>query len=520
MVYMFLLLLWSAYPGPVRADAGAAPVASAQEGLTLIQAIYDTIELQPDVLLQHEEVAESRGNFQMEAGQFDPALTSSLNYQTAEYAPTYYEHILYGIGNRAYTSTDSSVSLEKKTRYGISFGPSVGINRTHGISDYMIPTSSNQTIVAFSLNVPILKGWGKDATGADEMAAAVELEASRLDLQHTIASSVKETVVAYWAYLEARMQLEILKQMEADSRSSLKNMKELVKGHDQPASNLDTFVADLADKTSQRISGEQDLFKARQNLGLAMGLRYETIDNLPMPADAYPNPDKKEALFTKLEPEQLFQEALRRRADYLALKKRETEARILLVAAANNLLPQLDVNGTIGYAGLKDGGNIDDYFKSLTNELTGANYSAGITLTFPFGNNEAEGEHLKQRSQLRKAVIQTRNLDRKIRSGIVVDYQAIIRSIRELGEIRKSVKHYRTAVSNEKIKFGMGMASVLDIINTQNFLRNSMLSEVAKMNSYATALVNLRYQTGTLLSVRGEGYTVMMDYLTHPPGEK
>ena len=190
-------------------------------------------------MLQQQEVEESKGSLQIEAGEFDPALSSSFNYQTSEYAPTYWENRLYGIGNRSYTSTASSVKVEKKTRYGINFGPRVDVNRTHGISDYMIPTSSNRAIVFFNLSVPLLKGRGEDATGAQEMAAAVELEASQLDLEHTIALSVNQTAVAYWNYVETRMQLEILKNMEEDSRQTLENMKQLVKGDDRPASDLD-----------------------------------------------------------------------------------------------------------------------------------------------------------------------------------------------------------------------------------------------------------------------------------------
>ena len=96
-------------------------------------------------------------------------------------------------------------------------------------------------------------------------------------------------------------------------------------------------------------------------------------------------------------------------------------------------------------------------------------------------------------------------------------FQAIQRTSKELKETRRSVKHYRTAVSNEEIKFGMGMASVLDIINIQNFLRNTMLSEVAKMNNYAAAVVNLRYQTGTLITSHGDGYRVETQQLISPP---
>ena len=188
---LFLVPLLIVFQGSVYADSATQPNNATQKGLSLIEAVRDTIQKQPDVLLQQQEVEESKGTLQVEAGEFDAALSSSFNYQTSETAPTYWEHKLYDIGDRKYTTTASSVKVEKKTRYGISFGPSVAVTRNHGISDILIPTSSNHAIVFFNLNFPLLKGRGEDATGAQEMAAAVELEASQLDLAHTIALSVE-----------------------------------------------------------------------------------------------------------------------------------------------------------------------------------------------------------------------------------------------------------------------------------------------------------------------------------------
>ena len=149
-------------------------------GLGLMQAVQVTLYQQPAVLIQQQEVESSRGNLQMEAGMFDPSLTSSFLYQTNEYAATYWQQELYGIGDRSYTTTLSSAGLETKSRYGFSFGPSVGVTRSHGITDYLMPTSYNQAIVAFTVNVPLLKGMGKEAADAGEMAAMEELEAGML----------------------------------------------------------------------------------------------------------------------------------------------------------------------------------------------------------------------------------------------------------------------------------------------------------------------------------------------------
>ncbi len=523
LFFSLFLLLTSAYllgtSTLVHSEPQEAAKAMDQEaraGLGLMQAVQVTLYQQPEVLIQQQEVESSRGNLRMEAGMFDPNFTSSFLYQTNEYASTYWQQELYGIGDRNFTSTGSTVGLETKSRYGFSFGPSLGVTRSHGITDYLMPTSYNQTIVAFSVNVPLLKGMGKEAADAKEMAAMEELEASTLDLEQTISQSVMNTTQAYWGYLSALRQFEVFREMETDAGQTLDAIRELVKGDERPASDLDPFEANLAQKTSQRINSEQTLFEAKQNLGLAMGLAYTAIDDLPLPKDAFPDTVSGGGISNIMNPDALFQEALRKRPDFLALKKRENAAKIILTAAKNNVLPQLDINAGVGYAGLENGGEVSDYLKSLGKNVTGANYQAGIQFSYPFGNNEAEGLVVQRRSNVQMVVIRTRDLARKINSGILVAVQALWRTLRELRETRNSIAHYRKAVSSEQIKFSMGMASVMDVINMQDRLRDVRLSEVTQMNRFADAVVRLGFETGTLVMAEGDTYRIEMKNLTSP----
>ncbi len=491
-----------------------------QQGIGLMQAVQVTLFKQPAVLIQQQEVANSEGTLQREAGIFDPAFESSVDYKKEKLPFADWERVLYGIGGITDTTTESSVSLKKKTRYGISFGPSVKISRDQATKQdpdgNRIPISPNLALVYFTVDVPLLKGWGKQATDADEMAAREQLEASQLDLEQTISDSVLDTTETYWAYLEALKQLQVLREMEKDAKRTLKHTKLLVQGHAQPASDLETLEGNLAQKTSQRVAGEQKLFEARQDLGLAMGLAFGAIDNLPLPADPFPDSEKEKTPPINVNPDVLFQEALQRRADFRALKKREKAARILLTAADKNVLPQLDFNAGVGYAGQQEGREVYDYLQSLEKNMTGVNYSAGLKLTYPFGNNEAEGQVIQRRSSLNKAIIQTRDIERKINSGILVAVQALWRILKELRETRSSIAHFTTAVKNEQMKFGMGMASVLDVINMQDRLLSVRLDEVSQMSKFADAVVQLSYQSGTLVAADGEGYKIEMKSLTDP----
>jgi hypothetical protein len=66
------------------------------------------------------------------------------------------EKLLPGSEARTSTTTESSVGLQTKSRYGFSFGPGVAVTRNHGISDLMNAFNPSD------LNPP---GTGEDSAG-------------------------------------------------------------------------------------------------------------------------------------------------------------------------------------------------------------------------------------------------------------------------------------------------------------------------------------------------------------------
>ena len=57
---------------------------------------------------------------------------------------------------------------------------------------------------------------------------------------------------------------------------------------------------------------------------------------------------------------------------------------------------------------------------------------------------------------------------------------------------------------------------MLDVINMQDRLRNVRLSEISQRSKYADAVVELGYQTGSLVTADGDNYRIEMKNLTTP----
>ena len=130
------------------------------------------------------------------------------------------------------------------------------------------------------------------------------------------------------------------------------------------------MIANLADRTSSRIQAEQAVLDAQQNLALAMGLTTKEITTFPQTTDALPDwtgtavPTVSPSLI-----QSCVDRALQGRGDLLAAEQHARSAEVLIPAAKNQLRPQLNLNLSVGYAGLLEGTNYLRVFGSPFNNV-------------------------------------------------------------------------------------------------------------------------------------------------------
>ena len=90
-------------------------------------------------------------------------------------------------------------------------------------------------------------------------------------------------------------------------------------------------------------------------------------------------------------------------------------------------------------------------------------------------------------------------------------------SAQAVEKARDAVVSYEKAVASEEQKLKMGLGTVLDVMTMTDRLRSARLAEVAGRQGYAASLVNLRFETGTLVSGQDEQVEVSeKDVLTTP----
>jgi outer membrane protein len=349
------------------------------------------------------------------------------------------------------------------------------------------------------LTQPLLKGRGKKVTTTSENIARKNVQNLQDEYSFTISSEILQLSFAYWQYLTAYRSLEIYTGNEKRVRNVLEVTNELVKADKRPAGDLSQVYAELANQERQTKVAEQNLFEAKLNLGSVIGLSVQSSMELQEPLNDFPNvfesgfkQGMSEATFMQL--------ALSNRMDIKARQKAKESLELQKYSAEKNLKPQLDLTGFVTYGGQSIGNGFDNTMATFANN-EGRSLGGGFNLSFtlPVNNNLAKGNYLQVESSLMNQYIINENLERIIHLNVFSALSNLENSVIVLNKAEESLTQYRKAFQNEETKFQNGLTTLLNLLIFQERLTYAELEYLQSHQQFATAIIKLRYETGTLI---------------------
>lgn len=474
-------------------------------GLGLLDVVRLLLENDPNVVLAESVRDAARGSLLTASGRFDPRITTDLTGVDDE---------LPGADGAVVESEalDLALGLDTELRTGTVLSPRVTVSRDETLG----PGALQQATVSFTVRQPLLRDRGRGAVAAAERAARQALQAAELDLRHTVSLRIQAAVSQYWRLRSAWESLDILRASEERSRELLETTRRLIDADRIPAAEILQLQADLAAKETARIRGEQELFAARQALGRELGLGYAEIQRLPPPADPFPSvaPEQTPSMSAA---DRFLSTALRLRADLAAARERLDASRIRTRAADNDLLPRLDLLLTPGYSGRVEGAGFGDFFRPLFDRVPGLSTAVTLSLSWPTFNREARGGLIQARAaeQIDAAAVDLVETDVVTRVPTALD--ALARSVEELERAVQAVGLFEQVAVNEEKKLRAGTSTIIDVITQQDRLTGARRSVVSARFGVAQALLDVRFETATLLAQGTPGYVVSYDGLTTVP---
>lgn len=243
-----------------------------------------------------------------------------------------------------------------------------------------------------------------------------------------------------------------------------------------------------------------------------MSARIVPTDTLPMPSDE-PLPSFEE----------LLARALEKRPEVEQTRIQINNTKIGLAGAKNQLLPSLDIFGSMTNNGLAGtintlppaGGipifrNPDPFFLGgagrLYEQLFRRNfpdYAVGFQLNVPIRNRAAQADITNDTLRLRQQELQ----EQRLKNSIKVEVQQAIISVQQARAGYEAAVKARQlqeqTLDAEQKKFALGSSTIFVVVQTQRDLTQAQANEVSAITAYNQARNRLNVALGEVLEVNG-----------------
>ncbi len=503
-IFLFTLMVLFVLPTALHAQQATATV----PGSLLILSEL-TVSRNPMIQRQDLQIRRAKAEMQAATSAFDYRLNSSLGYDRNR-ADLFRLDPRYALADARIQTNNYAFGggLQRTFRSGLT--ANVGLEYTRIADNYPLNSfgeevgpflANNYTSTTFSLRQPLMRGAGSRFAAAQERAAGVDVESNSLNLIFVASGELLNTVLGYWQYLGSHRQVEIYRENEERVRRMLEVTQDLVEAEKKPAGDLLQVQADLTDKERQTLLAAQQLYSARQNLGRYIGLEESESQRIGTPLNDFPTVEAS-MYSAEIDLARFIGLAHENRADLKALVKTREALEITLDLARNNLKPQLDLGGFVGYGGVQAGNGIERVFSSL-GQQQGRNVQFGVSINylFPLNNNLAQAGFVSNQVAISDQQVILDNQIRNIELNVSIALNDLKNSVLTLEKSGQTLGFYEEVFANEQLKFQNGLTTLLNLILFQERLTFAQLDYLNAQQQFARALIQLRYETGTLMPI-------------------
>ncbi|HEY3383790.1 MAG TPA: TolC family protein [Vicinamibacterales bacterium] len=415
-------------------------------------------------------------------------------------------------------SSNVRLDFTRPTRSGLVLNPFVTLNYT--AANYVGKDSWDPNFgglgvkdfykgeIGFDLTVPLLRGLGKDDSGATEMAAARDLESVRWTLVNEKARSVLNTALAYWEARAATELVDVAKR-SVDMQSQMADLvKRLVAAQEKARTDETRVTASLADSQARLESANRRLAEARVNLARVIGVAVGDAGSIPLAGDPFPRPGAFTVDAASLA--ELTKAAIAGRPDQMAFVKTEEGSRILSRGAKLETRRQLNLN-------LSGWGNSTSEDSPKFGRWVFRSGSVGLDFEVPFANNTALGRYDQAMAALHQDSINTADSSRTIALSVYRVAESLRLAAERVKWAEEAALAYEKTIQDEQARMKMGDSTLIDTILTEQQTTAARTAFVQALQDYASLLARLRYESGTLIrDVNGQTSVALENLLTVP----
>ncbi|NIA14426.1 MAG: TolC family protein [Nitrospiraceae bacterium] len=484
-------------------------VAEASRGEKMRMSLMDCIQLalagNPDLQVAAIEPEKSVADILSAKGEFDPTLSGSFNYVRASQEASAEYRTFGGINSIDTYNTRWQIGVGGKLHWGTAYEVSLDIDKTESTYNSFIEEYSGG--LTLTLSQPLLRGRSAKANLANIRIAKLSRQVSDLTVLQTVMTTISEVIKAYWDLVGARENLRVREESLANAERLLEiTQKQLAIGTVaaievlQSKAGVAVRQSDLISARSS-VSDAEDLLK--QLLNLRDGDIFSARQILPTDRPKVAEFDLEAIRLSDEELKDRIDMALETRPEMLIAKLEIDTSQIERDRAANDLLPKLDVTGSLYQGGREH--YLSGVFDGIR-ERTDNSYSYGVQGSVPIGNRAARGQYQRAKLNVRQS---ERKLERT-KQEIMLKVRLALRGVytsQILVESNGQARALQEAnVTAEEKRLRLGVTTSYRVLQVQEDLTSAQTQEVSARVAYEKALVELRLAEGALLDSLGIEY--------------
>ena len=381
-------------------------------------------------------------------------------------------------------------------------------------------SSSGLAIIQPSVSItqPILRNAGYDYNESSIVIAKAQEAEAEAATQYSILSTLLGAETAYWNLYLAAETLAVQKDIYNYTKKTLDDTRVQVNAGFGSISSVYNFEVTLSTTASSLLTAEDNLAMAIRNLKSTMQDPGISLDG----SVAITVTTKPILRAYEFDTTLLVDAAVRNRADLLELEAEQIAATIEVLAAKNQLLPELDFVGSYTVNGFDGNGRSlttarNDLFDDRrTTNPTG--FSFGVTASVPLGNEAADANYQSALLSRLQAIANTRQQEITVATEVLNAIDSL-----EFGWQQILIARFEVAAANRNLEamktlFQLGERTSTDLANAINLLAGARINSVTQDASYQIDLANLANTTGCLLGHAGVewGDVSRLDLLENP----
>jgi outer membrane protein TolC len=451
-------------------------------------------------------------NFDILIEGFNPKIRAAdvLNEQ-AEFDPTVFAGFRYSGGKRHLDDAPSRWPPDRTEKVRVAT-PQAGIeqrlalgtrltlelsqehirsNETGSTSRFVEPSDELRTVLSFTQ--PILRNLGIDVNKTRIRIAETNQEISDNSLKDRVIRVVTRVQDLYWELVFRIQELGVRRLSLKLAQDLLAQTRVQVAVGTQPQLSVLEGEAGVAGREEAVIVAENSARNVEDQLKELLSL----FEDPKRSALGIVPTDPPQFHIEEIALEKALESAFEFRPDYQQAKL-EIESRNLSERfARNQLLPTLDLRGSVGLNGL------DDNFGDSFNHYTSGNwvqYQVGFTVRYPLGNQASRSRFTRARLEVEQA----KAILERTEQRILVEVRDAVRNV-ETNVKRVSVTRGARELAQKKLeaeekKLAVGLSSVREVLRFQDDLSLEQSREIRALTDYNISLANLERARGTTLN--------------------